>query len=530
MLFNSFEFIFLFLPAAVGGFALTSRFGSWLSCLWLALCSIAFYAYWNLGFVGLLLASICVNFAMGHAIGAAKPERRNLLLGIGVALNLTLLAATKYLEPTLRALHQRGLISTDFDIHILLPLGISFFTFTQIGYLVDRRDGVGSDLDLVRYFAFVTFFPHLVAGPILHIREVGPQLSDTRSLRLDPRMAAVGVTLFVMGLAKKVLLADPLAQVVAEGFETPEQLGLVTSWFVALGYAAQLYFDFSGYSDMAMGLAALFGVRFPANFNSPFKSRSIIEYWQRWHMSLSRYLNLLLYNPVALAITRWRARTGKGVGPKDRRKPDAFFQMIITPTLFTMFLAGIWHGAGLQFVIFGMLHGIFLVAAHAWRIYGPARRSAEQQGLLHQVWPIALTFCAILVGFVFFRADSAREAFQFLEQMAGARGVGLPDSLFGLVQAFVPGANDLASLHAARNLLDMPTLTLLLVAFGIIWTAPNTLQLLGEYSPATGVVVEPAREWMRWRPNLLWAAAIAITFFVCLLQLRKTTVFLYFQF
>lgn len=530
MLFNSFEFIFLFLPVALGGFAITSRFGSWVSSLWLALCSIAFYAYWNVGFVGLLLASIIGNFVIGHAIGAVRPERRNVLLAIGVALNLMLLAATKYLEPTLRTLHQNGLISTDFDIQIILPLGISFFTFTQIGYLVDRRDGVGNDLDFVRYFAFVTFFPHLVAGPILHVREMGPQLSDPKTLRISAGMAAAGATLFVMGLAKKVLLADPLAHVVAAGFEEPALLGLFLSWFVILCYAAQLYFDFSGYSDMALGLAALFGVRFPANFNSPFKSRSIIEYWQRWHMSLSRYLNLLIYNPVALAIARWRARTGRGVGPKYNRKPGAFLQMVATPTLFTMFLAGIWHGAGLQFLIFGLLHGAFLLVAHAWRLYRPTRRPETKSGAADRVWPIALTFCAVLIGFVFFRSESASAGLVFLAEMSGAGGIGPPAVIVAAIENVFPGVVAMMGPSAPNDIADPALALRLVVSFAIIWLMPNTLQLLGEASPATGVTTTPAPRWMQWRPNAVWAVLTAVVFFVCVLQLRQTTVFLYFQF
>ena len=302
MLFNSFEFIFVFLPVALLGFAVTSRYSPRLSCGWLALCSLAFYAYWNVGFVGLLVAAIMMNSSFGHAVGLAQTSnRKNWLLAFGVSANIFLLAWFKYLEPTLSVLHQHALISTDFDLKIILPLGISFFTFTQIGYLVDRRDGLGEELDLVRYAAFVTFFPHLIAGPVLHVRDIGPQLTNRETLRITPHMFAVGATLFVMGLAKKVLLADPLSGVVETGFSDPTQLGFINSWLVALSYAAQLYFDFSGYSDMAVGLAAMFGIRFPANFNSPFKSRSVIDYWQRWHITLSRYLNLLLYNPVATA-------------------------------------------------------------------------------------------------------------------------------------------------------------------------------------------------------------------------------------
>lgn len=536
MLFSSFEFIFLFLPLALAGFAIARRFGTRWACGWLVVCSLAFYAWWNVGFVALLIGSIAINSAMGHLIGRAEsPRLRNQLLALGVALNIGLLVWFKYLEPVIHALQAHHLVSADFDLKIILPLGLSFFTFTQIGYLVDRRDGVGEDLDIVRYAAFVTFFPHLIAGPILHVRDIGPQLNDAATLRVRWAMVAAGLTLFAMGLGKKVLLADPLAEVVSKGYGDPQALGMMLSWFVALSYSAQLYFDFSGYSDMAIGLAAMFGIRFPANFNSPYKSKSIIEYWQRWHISLSRYLNLLLYNPVAMAIARWRLKRGKGVRPGSRKSLDAFLLMVVTPTLFTMGLAGIWHGAGLQFLIFGLLHGAYLVVNHAWRLYGPKAPKSPRSFLtanLIAVSQVGLTYLAVLVGSVFFRGASAANAVALLSAMVGANGLGLPQKI--LDRLFVLGdvgrAVSALGPAAPSDFADNDLVIRLVVSFAIIWALPNTLQILGERSPVIGSVHTAGRPWMMWRPNAVWALLTTGLLFICIIQMRQTGAFLYFQF
>lgn len=538
MLFNSHIFIFVFLPVALAGFALLSRLGPRTACAWLAVCSIAFYGYWNPAYLGVLVGSIALNFTIGHMIGRrSDAAARNRLLTVGVILNLLVLVVFKYLEPTLRALHRHELISVDVDLSIILPLGLSFFTFTQIGYLVDRRDGLGEDLDLVRYVTFVTFFPHLIAGPILHVRDIGPQLADPDRLRIEPSNLAVGTTIFVLGLSKKVLLADPLAMVVERGFGDPAALGLVFSWVAALAYSVQLYFDFSGYSDMAIGLAILFGLRFPLNFNSPYKARSIIEFWQRWHITLSRYLNLLLYNPVALNMTRRRAARGKGVGAKDRRTPSAFVSLVVFPTLWTMALAGIWHGAGLQFLIFGLLHAAYLVINHAWRIWGPKSKT-DARPWSHRIAVAAaqagLTYLAVLAAQVFFRAKSAADAVEMLAAMVGLRGLGLPVAVverlptlgdFGARLVGQPG------IQGPTDVADHWTLLRLTVSFLVIWLAPNVQQIMAGASPHLEGPSKPAApSWMQWRPNAVWAGGIGLLFLFNILSLRETTVFLYFQF
>ncbi len=233
------------------------------------------------------------------------------------------------------------------------PLGISFFTFTQIGYLLDCRNGLARDRSPLNYTLFVAFFPHLIAGPILHNREIMPQFADAATYRYSAHNLAAGLGIFLLGLLKKCLLADPCAAVVGPGFANPDALTFFPAWQVALSYSLQLYFDFSGYSDMAIGLARMFNVRFPLNFNSPYKARSVIEYWQRWHMTLTRYLNLCLYDPLALAITRRRRARGQSTRREAQATPLGFAQMVLLPIFVTMTLAGIRHGSGPTFLVFG---------------------------------------------------------------------------------------------------------------------------------------------------------------------------------
>ena len=282
MVFASYNFLFIFLPIALVGYYLVAKLGAEYAVTWLVLTSLVFYGAWNPAFVILLVCSIAFNFVIGRAMLGREREEdsksRDRLLFAGVAANLLVLFSFKYLGPILSWGHSISLVSSRLDFNVILPLGISFFTFTQIGYLVDCNHGRGRDLDFIRYTAFVTLFPHLIAGPILHIREIGPQLLNADTYKVRLRNLSVGTSYFIIGLAKKVLLADPLAEVVRIGFAHPGDFAMFTTWMYALAYSLQLYFDFSGYSDMAIGLAYMFGIKFPINFNSPYKSRNIIDF------------------------------------------------------------------------------------------------------------------------------------------------------------------------------------------------------------------------------------------------------------
>ena len=441
---------------------------------------------------------------------ADRPRRRNLVLAFGVATDLLILFYYKYLAYIIGVFASFGLTSST-PPSIILPLGLSFFTFTQIGYLIDCAQGEAREKGFVEYILFVSFFPHLIAGPILHHREIMPQFARPETYEFRWTSLATGSVIFFLGLAKKVVLADSLIGPVNSGFLHPAQLGFADAWLTAIGFSLQLYFDFSAYSDMAIGLAYMFNVRFPLNFNSPYKSRSIIEFWQRWHMTLTRYLTLYVYNPLAIYIARRRAMaTGASASlPRGQKTLSVFIPSIVFPTLTTMLIAGIWHGAGLQFVIFGLLHGFYLIVNHAWRVFGPARSKVERskaESWLTVILLTSLTYMAVVIADVFFRATSA------------TNGAAVISGMLGL------GAQGTETAWTGRNLLSLVLCGL--IAFG----TPNIYQLMRSYPVALGKV-KPVSEWLpQWQPTRGWAIGMGIVAAFAIANLWNVTEFIYFQF
>jgi D-alanyl-lipoteichoic acid acyltransferase DltB (MBOAT superfamily) len=486
MLFNSFVFIFAFLPLSLVGYYALARHSTRAAAAWLVLASLVFYAYWNLVFVILLVASILANFVIGNLLRAyeREPRTQTLILTAGIAANLLVLFYYKYLHFIVGLLAQIGInVSADTG-GILLPLGISFFTFTQIGYLIDCKSGIVREGRLLDYALFVTFFPHLIAGPILHHREMMPQFKDEATYRFNNENLAVGLTIFVIGLAKKVLIADPLAPISNLGFLHAEHLGIAASWTTVLAYSMQLYFDFSGYSDMAIGLARMFGFRFPMNFNSPYKAQNIIDFWQRWHMTLTRYLTLFLYNPISIAVTRRRVAAGKPVAAKGAATLLGFLAMVAFPTFVTMSLAGIWHGAGVNYVIFGLLHAFYLITNHAWRIVKARFRPKGQPHVASWtgiVVSVLVTYLAVLVAQVFFRAHTFDDAIGMLSGLVGLHGfVDVVPSVLGERDAF----------RLAEAILNPKNWIMLAFCFAIVFFAPNSGEILAAYNPT----LEPVRK------------------------------------
>jgi D-alanyl-lipoteichoic acid acyltransferase DltB (MBOAT superfamily) len=538
LLFNSYHFLFIFLPLALGGYWAATRVGPRTSAIWLAVCSFAFYGVWNPAFLILLGGSIVFNYTIGTLIlrSGENERRQSLLLALGITGDLSLLFFFKYFGPLFNFASHAGILHSDFDLNIVLPLGISFFTFTQIGYLVDCREGLGKDLSFVHYVVFVSFFPHLIAGPILHIREIAPQICNPETYKLRAANMATGFTYFVMGLSKKVLLADPLAQLADLGFGSPDRLMTSSAWAVALNYSVQLYFDFSGYSDMAIGLAQMFGIKFPLNFDSPYKATNIINFWQRWHMTLTRYLTLLLFNPIALWATRRRMAKGKPVRGKQL-SPGAFFQTIAVPTTYTMFLAGVWHGAGMQFIVFGLLHAFYLCTNHAWRAFGPKAPPTPRP------WPVravittsqvALTYLCVLVAQVFFRASSVDAAMSMLAGMVGLHGFepihvqhAMLARLGGLGQRLRHDGWITTVATQSWPPKDFPGI---LLRFLIVFLLPNTQQIMARFQPYLAKVQPPRWGALAWRPTAVWAGAIALLATLDLMSIKNSTVFLYFQF
>lgn len=516
MLFNSPEFLLCFLPVLMLEYALASRFGRSGAISVLSLASIAFYAYWSPVFLLLLLASICANYGCSRLIWRFRASERiqRAILVVGITANLAALGFFKYLFPLWRfcasLLHihyglQFSIHHIHYDIQgVPLPLGISFFTFTQIGYLVDLSQDEAKPQDLPSYVLFVTFFPHLIAGPIVHHRELMPQFASGRDFSMKGKDLSLGVSWFVLGLAKKVLIADRLAPYANFTFLHATQLAATQAWVGVLTYALQLYFDFSGYSDMAMGLARMFSIELPINFDSPYKAASIIEYWSRWHMTLTRYLTLYLYNPISIWVNRKRLAAGKPTSKKAIRTLAGFLELLALPTITTMLLAGVWHGAGIQFLIFGTLHGAYLVINHAWRLFRP--KSVISRLIDWTPGSVLITFLSVLVADIFFRATSTSDAVSILRAMLGLHGLS-------------PWHEDVLSYA-------LP----LFVLLPVVWLLPNTQEILGQAKSVRAGILDLLRVRLRWKADLVWATSLGIIMVGVLCFMVDTTQFLYFQF
>ena len=491
MLFNSYVFLYAFLPIALAGYFALAQFGRVPAALWLVAVSFVFYGWWNPAYVPLLALSMGGNYLLSLLIGTTerRPRLQTWVLALGVAANLGTLGYYKYLGWLVGLLNEA--VGTHVPVlGIVLPLGISFFTFTQLGYLIDCKQGVAKDRGFLNYLVFVTFFPHLIAGPILHNGEMMPQFAAPATYQFSADNFSIGLGIFVIGLLKKCLLADPIGSIVPAGYEHPGTLPLFAAWHVALAYSLQLYFDFSGYSDMAIGLARMFNLRFPLNFNSPYKATSVIDYWQRWHMTLTRYLMGYLYNPIALSIARWRLAHGQGMSRAVYATPGGFASLVLVPVFGTMAIAGIWHGAGAQFLVFGLLHAIYLSVNHAWRILGPRRAYGVAPGFVAHLASVLLTYLCVLVGSVFFRAPSVLAALNMLAGMVGLHGVGpgfpVPVALAlhaGALGAFLQAHGVIDIARWQETVRALQAIGSLVGLYAIVRLLPNTQQIFAGRLP-----------------------------------------------
>ncbi|MCJ8268607.1 MAG: MBOAT family protein, partial [Psychrosphaera sp.] len=387
MLFNSYIFIFAFLPMVLVGYHLLGKTGhNRLSLSWLVTASLCFYAWWNPYYLGILVASVTFNYAFGIAL---INKASKLVLTCAVAANLACLGYFKYANFFIDNINL--LTTNNYHLeHIILPLAISFFTFQQIAYLVDAYRGLTKDTSFLHYSLFVTFFPQLIAGPIVHHKEMLPQFSNNLIYKLKANHLAVGFTIFVIGLFKKVVLADNIALHATPIFDAAENniaLTFFEAWVGALAYSLQLYFDFSGYSDMAIGLARMFGIILPVNFYSPYKANSIIEFWRRWHITLSKFLREYLYIPL---------------GGNQKGQLRRTINLLVT-----MLLGGLWHGAGWTFVLWGAMHGLFLSINHGWN---KVTNKSSSQRLGRKVIVRIITFAAVVIAWVMFRAETVTGA------------------------------------------------------------------------------------------------------------------------
>ncbi len=537
MLFNSSSFLFGFLPIVLAGFILLSQLRQpRLAGLWLTGASLFFYGWWNPLYLPLLVGSMLFNYLLGGYL-LKKPSRT--LLALGIAVNLALLGYYKYTGFLVQAIDQAA--GLDWAIpSIVLPLAISFFTFQQIAYLVDAQSGAVVEHDFLNYCLFITFFPHLIAGPITHHREMFPQFNDPAIFRPSLVNFAVGTTLFLIGLAKKVAIADtmggfarPVYAAAAEGVP----ITFLESWSGALSYVLQVYFDFSGYTDMAIGLGLMFGISLPPNFDSPLKARNIIEFWSRWHMTLTRFVTAYIYNPVVVRITRWRAGKGLPLPKRGVMSPGAFMGLVAFPTMLAMFIIGVWHGAGWQFAIFGLIHGVYLTINNGWRaVKARLGWPVESRRPLVLAASVLLTFVCVVVALVFFRADNVPAALNLLTGMAGGHGVVMPERLVSL-----PGFSHIETMLGLPiadlehfGLSQMAWIAGLLI---VVWAMPNSQQIMRQYR--TALAAPPRPSWLQTAvPTMVWRPTAAIGFgigwlgfFLVIRAISAApTEFLYFQF
>ncbi len=515
MLFNSYEFICLYFPVVLFGFFWIARNSHRMASLWLASSSLFFYGWWNYQFVLLLLASIGFNYAMGYVIGYARANskganRSGNFLVIAVSVNLVLLGYFKYANFFISTANQ--LAGSDIGLaDIVLPLGISFFTFTQIAFLVDVHRGIAREYNFIHYLLFVTYFPHLIAGPVLHHKQMMPQFGDVKTYRIDIDNINIGLTIFIIGLFKKVILADQFALYSNPVFDAVNSGGeprLVEAWMGSLAYTLQLYFDFSGYSDMAIGLSRMFNVRLPLNFDSPYRATSIIDFWRRWHMTLSAFLRDYLY--IALGGNR------RGM---VRRYGNL---------LATMLLGGLWHGANWTFVIWGGLHGLYLVINHLWQ--GLCRKLRLPGFRGSRLLSGAITFAAVVVAWVPFRAENFDSAIRMLSGMFGMNGVSLPASLEMHLSGLALGGISFEGLTTIVGLPIKEVAFWLPLGLAIVWLLPNTQQWI---SPDAA---NPPRKfgWLSridlWRPTRITAILLGASFAISTLGMTRASQFLYFQF
>lgn len=476
---------------------MVGRFSPSWSAASLAIASVGFYSWWDANNLLPLSLSITVNYAAGitlvHWGRLAQPLRRLILLS-GIGFNLGMLGWYKYSNFFASIATQLGSNLPHSDV--LLPLGVSFFTFTQIAFLVDAYRGDAKEYNPVTYVLFVTFFPHLIAGPIIHHKQIMPQFANRANYRLIPTNVAIGLTIATIGLCKKIFLADNLAPFADGIFSAEGSLTLLEAWMGASAYTFQLYFDFSGYSEMAVGFALMFNIRLPWNFASPYKATSIIDFWRRWHMTLSQFLRDYLYFPL---------------GGNRKGKVRTYLNVFLV-----MLLGGLWHGAGWTFIAWGALHGIFLLANHAWRDL----RGDRHTGPLGRMAGWLVTFTCVTVAWVFFRAQDINTALEIVKGMAGFNGIALGENHRLLLGGGVDLARSLGIRFVEVTEFSLISLPWLAAAAAICFLLPSTREWV------EGKAVFP----VVFRLRFVWGVAFGLAALCALGSLGGPSQFLYFNF
>jgi alginate O-acetyltransferase complex protein AlgI len=512
MMFHSYQFIFGFLPLTFLVFCLAVHLRGWQAGLvTLGLASVVFYGQFSVALAAMLVGSIIVNFGFVRLLEAHRDRKRlaSMLFSTAVVGNLGYLGYFKYANFFIDNLNAAGGLGIPY-LAIILPVGISFYTFVQIGFLAEVHAGQVRGVKFSHYFLFSSFFPCVTAGPILLQKEMMPQFTKNDTAVWNSLRISVALTVFTIGLFKKLVLGDsiaPYADLVFNGVADGAVVSAGAAWIGALAYTLQLYFDFSGYSDMALGIGYLFGLRLPLNFNSPLKATSIIDFWRRWHMTMTRFFTNFLYTPIGIPLMRRAIRNGYSPGTR-------FLVAVAGPITLTMVLAGLWHGAGWTFVVFGLLHGLALAVNHAWRQYGPSGLPRPAGWLM--------TMAVVVTGMVIFRAADLSVAGAMLASMTGLAS--LTGSAPAIAAAVTGGA---VTVDAG------PALALIVALGSIALVLPNTQELMRDHifsSDGDAALAADRGSRVAWRPSVRWAAATGALLVLALGLVSGDSTFIYYQF
>ena len=538
MLFNSYLFILIFLPLTLFSYYFLVPFLNLKGikkqqcCLFILLiASLIFYGYWNPKYLFLIGTSILFIFSLGLRLHVLTQSfLKKFLLFLGISFNLALLAYFKYANFFVDNLEIFLNTSIEWE-EIILPIAISFFTFQQIAYLVDVYNNKTNEYKLLNYSVFISFFPQLIAGPIVYHSEVKKQYSNLSILKEKYSNFSVGICIFILGLFKKVVIADTLEDYSTPIFSANEdgniQLVFIEAWIGILAYTFQLYFDFSGYSDMAVGLARLFGIRLPFNFNSPFKAINIIDFWKRWHITLSRFINDYLFTNIAIRFLRFSM--------KENLTNFNFLLSIVLPVIITFSLSGLWHGASWNFLLWGTLHSFFIIICYIWGIFCTNFKIDFSKSFIYRIFSILLTFFSVTLAFVPFRTKNMEEAIYFYESLIPSRNILLPNELVGNWQSLlekylniIPYFNfDFSGNYilSAENLQN--STVFIIISFLIVWTLRNSNTFV---EIKNNELVFPQLE--RIKINSFGVYLVYLMFFFSLISLTNLNPapYLYFQF
>lgn len=546
MLYNSYEFIFLFLPITLIVFyQLGKRNYQKIALVWLILTSFFFYARWNPAYLIFLLGSLAINYSLGVTINNKVQAilSKNLVINdrffliIGIIFNLGLLAYFKYANFFVDSIN--SLVGSNWTLkNLIIPLGISFITFEQIAYLVDTYKGKIKDHNPIHYCLFIGFFPQLISGPIVRYRELAPQLKSSKVFQFNYEDFSVGLTIFSIGLFKKVIIADnlsPHVSLIYDAVTEGTSLSFMEAWIGILAHTLRLYFDFSGYSDMAIGVARMFGIKLPLNFDSPYKTTNISQFWSHWHMTLTRFFRDYLYLPLSRWLKTWPL--GKGQIAQQRATAiNAFVGLSIT---------GLWHGAGWNFLAWGGLHGIYFILYQQWRDFLKSKgKNLKDSPWWSQLIGWFFTFFAWMFALVLSRTENISQTLSMWSSMLAFNGISLPSSLennlsflkvlgfefSGLMPNFIYN-----SIYPSEVLQLLQLIMILLI---IVLFTPNTQQWMGQYKPAVDYYAGRIKgQWkaniwkkLQWKPSSIFAFISFFLLAISLFSLNHEQPFIYFQY